>query len=65
MNNIQYVLNEKYPEQRGYHADCHQVIQLDGDVIEIGLERAKWTKVMDNHWEIYPVKPVVSQHYFV
>jgi hypothetical protein len=54
------VLTEKYPEQRGYHAGCHQVVEVDGDIIEVGFETAKWIKVMDSQWEIFPIKPSVS-----
>ena len=53
---------EKYPEEQGFLAGCYQVVELDGpaDVIEVGLERAQWTKVMDGRWEIQPAKSTVS-----
>ena len=53
-------MSKKYPED-SFHDGVHQVIQLDGDVIKVGLEKAKWTKVMDDQWEIHPAKPMVSQ----
>ena len=56
---IQYV-STKYPED-GFHDGCYQVIELDGDVIKIGLDKAKWTKVMDGQWELQPAKPMVCQ----
>ena len=31
-------------------------------MIKVDLGKGKWTKVMDGHWEIYPVKTLVSQH---
>ena len=37
------------------------VIQLLGEVIEVALEVAKWTKVMNGHWEIHPAKPKVNK----
>ena len=36
------------------------MIELAGDVIEVALEVAKWTKVMDGQWEIQPAQPKVS-----
>ena len=58
---LQYVA-EKYPEEQGFLAGCYQVVELDGpaDVIKVGLERAQWTKVMDDQWEIQPAKSTVS-----
>ena len=42
-------------------AGYHNVIELDGDVIEVAaLEVAKWTKVMDGQWEIQPAHPKVK-----
>ena len=54
-------MNKKYPEQQGFCAGCYQVVELDGNVIKVSLERAKWTKVMDGQWEIQPAKSTVSQ----
>ena len=45
----------------GFHAGYYKVIELDGNVIKVGLEKAKWTKVMDDQWEIHPAQPMVSQ----
>ena len=56
---MQYVA-EKYPKEQGFHAGCYQVVELDGDVIKVCLDRAQWTKVMDGQWEIQPAKSTVS-----
>ena len=53
-------MNEKYPEQRGYHPGCYQVVELDGAMIQVDIEKRKWTEVMDGQWKIYPIKQVVS-----
>ena len=53
----------KYPEQQGYHPGCYQVVELEGAVIQVDLDKGKWTKVMDGQWEIHPKKSVVSQQH--
>ena len=37
------------------------MIQVVGDGIEVALDVAKWTRVMDGEWEIQPAQPMVSQ----
>ena len=36
------------------------VVELDGDVIRVNLDAAKWIKVMDGQWEVQLAKPTVS-----
>ena len=31
-------------------------------MIQIDLDKRKWTEVMDGQWKLYPIKPVVSQY---
>ena len=51
-------VSRKYPEDT-FFAGCHRVIQIEGEKIEIALDTAKWTKVMDDEWEIHPAQPSV------
>jgi hypothetical protein len=30
-------------------------------MIQIDIDKRKWTEVMDGQWKIYPIKPAVSQ----
>ena len=52
--------SRKYSEE-GFLADIYMVIELNGDIIEVNLDEAKWTTVMDGQWKIQPAKPTVSQ----
>jgi hypothetical protein len=52
-------LSQKYPED-SFLAGCHSVVEIEGKIIEVALDAAKWTKVMDaDQWEIHPSQPVV------
>ena len=51
-------LHRQYPED-SFLAGCHKVVQISGEIIKVELDAAKWTKVMDNQWEIQPVQPLV------
>ena len=55
---IQYI-SRKYPKEE-FHIGCHKVVEIEGDVIEVALDVAKWTKVMDGKWEIQPAQPKVG-----
>ena len=48
-----------YPKDE-FLTGCHKVVELAGDVIEVKLDAAKWTRVMDGQWEIHPAQPKVS-----
>ena len=37
------------------------VVELDGDVIRVDLDAAKWIEVMDGQWAIQLAKPTVSK----
>ena len=52
-------ISQQYPEV-SFFAGCHKVVQMVGDIIEVELDAAKWTKVMDGQWEIQPAQPTVS-----
>ena len=49
---------QKYPED-SFLAGCHKVVELAGEVIEVALDAATWTKVMDGKWELQPAQPMV------
>ena len=49
----------KYHEDT-FLAGCHRVIKIEGEKIEVALDTAKWTKVMDDRWEILPAQPMVG-----
>jgi hypothetical protein len=51
-------ISQQYPEDR-FLAGCQRVIEIEGKVIEVELDAAKWTKVMDGQWEIQPAQPMV------
>ena len=51
-------ISQKYPED-SFFAGCHRVIEIEGKEIEVALDRAKWTTVMDGQWEILPAQPTV------
>ena len=51
-------ISQKYPED-SFHAGCHRVIQIEGKEIDVALDTAKWTTVMDGRWEIHPAQPTV------
>ena len=51
-------ISRKYPEDT-FFAGCHRVIEIEGKEIEVALDTAKWTKVMDGQWEIHPAQPTV------
>lgn len=38
------------------------MIEVAGDGIEVALDVAKWTRVMNGEWEIQPAQQMVSQH---
>ena len=59
---LQHV-GQKYPED-SFVTGCHKVIEIVGEEIEVALEAAKWTKVMDGEWEIQPVQPMVNCNAF-
>jgi hypothetical protein len=51
-------ITKQYPEDK-FLAGCHIILEIESKVIEVALDVAKWTKVMDGQWEIQPVQPVV------
>ena len=51
-------ISQHYPED-SFLAGCHMVVEVEGEVIEVQLDAAKWTKVMDGQWEIQPAQPMV------
>ena len=51
-------INQQYPEDI-FLAGCHRVIEIERKEIEVVLDTAKWTKVMDGQWEIQPAQPTV------
>ena len=51
-------ISQKYPKDK-FIAGCHRVVEIDGKEIEIVLDEAKWTRVMDGQWEILPAEPIV------
>ena len=51
-------ISQHYPED-SFLAGCHMVVEVEGEVIEVVLDAAKWTKVMDGQWEIQPTQPMV------
>ena len=51
-------ISQYYPEDT-FLAGCHRVVELEGKEIEVVLDAVKWTKVMDNQWEIHPSQPTV------
>jgi hypothetical protein len=51
-------ISQQYPEDR-FLVGCHKIIEIEGKVIEVELDAAKWTKVMDGWWEIQPSQPTV------
>ena len=59
---LQHV-SQKYPED-SFVAGCHKVIEIVGEEIEVALDAAKWTKVMDGEWEIQPAQPMVNCNAF-
>ena len=54
---LQYI-SHHYPEDT-FLAGCHRVVEIEGKIIEVVLDTAKWTKVMDGQWEIHPAQPMV------
>ena len=51
-------IRKQYPED-SFLAGCYRVVEIEGKVIEVVLDAAKWTKVMDGQWEIQPAQPMV------
>ena len=51
-------MSQKYPEN-SFVAGCHKVIEIVAEEIEVALNTAKWTKVMDGEWELQPAQPMV------
>ena len=51
-------ISQYYPED-AFLAGCHRVIEIEGEKIEVVLDKAKWTTVMDGEWEIHPAQPTV------
>ena len=51
-------ISQKYPEDK-FFAGCHRVVEIEGKEIEVALDAATWTKVMDGQWEILPAQPIV------
>ena len=62
MHYMMQCTSRKYHKD-GFLADHYRVVELAGDVIEVVLDKAKWTKVMGGQWEIQSPKPKVSQNY--
>jgi hypothetical protein len=54
---LQHV-RQQYPKD-GFLTGCHRVVQIAGEIIQVALDTAKWTKVMDGQWEIQPAQPMV------
>ena len=54
---LQHV-SQKYPED-SFLAGCHRVIEIEGKEIEVALDIANWTTVMNGQWEIHPAQPMV------
>ena len=51
-------ISQYYPKD-SFLAGCHRVVQIEGKEIEVALDEAKWTSVMDGQWEILPTQPIV------
>ena len=51
-------ISQYYPED-SFLAGCHRVVEIEGKEIEVALDTAKWTTVMDDEWEIHPAQPMV------
>jgi hypothetical protein len=51
-------ISQRYPED-SFLPGCHKVVQIVGEEIEVELDAAQWTKVMDGQWEILPAQPTV------
>ena len=51
-------ISREYPED-SFLAGCHKVIQIEGKEIEVALDTAKWTTVMDGKWQIHPAQQSV------
>ena len=62
-NIISFIMHFQHISQQyagdSFLAGCHKVVQMVGEVIEVVLDTAKWTKVMDGQWEIHPSQPMV------
>ena len=52
-------ISQQYPEDI-FLPGCHKVVQMVGEVIEVVLDVAVWTRVMDDQWEIHPSQPMVG-----
>ena len=53
-------LSQQYPENSlKFLPGCHKVVQIAGEVIEVDLDAARWTRVMNDQWEIQPAQPLV------
>ena len=59
-------ISQHYPED-SFLAGCHRVVEIEGKVIKVVLDAAKWTEIMDGQWEIQPAQPMVcaSKHAFI
>ena len=51
-------ISRQYPEDT-FLAGYHRVVEIEGKEIEVVLDEAKWTRVMDGQWEILPAEPIV------
>jgi hypothetical protein len=51
-------ISQQYPED-SFLAGCHRIVQIAGEIIQVALDTAKWTKVMRGQWEIQPSQPMV------
>ena len=51
-------IKQQYLEDN-FFLDRDMVVEIEGEVIEVALDAAKWTKVMDGQWEILPAQPTV------
>ena len=51
-------ISQKFPEDK-YIAGCHRIVEIEGKEVEVELDEAKWTSVMDGQWEILPAEPIV------
>jgi hypothetical protein len=54
---LQHV-SQQYPED-SFLPGCHKVVQIAGGVIEVALDAAQWTEVMNGRWELQPAQPMV------
>ena len=51
-------IKQQYLEDN-FFLDRDMVVEIEGEVIEVALDAATWTKVTDGQWEILPTQPTV------